>query len=81
MNLKKKEQTRPLILYEKYKQENNVAQKRPMNIDKKNQGPGRIAGNLLFTAILIIMAGLAAIGLIILVNPEGRELLINILNP
>lgn len=75
----KKNKEKPVILYEKYKQENNMVQPNQFNIEKKKHS-GSVISNLLLLAILIAMIGLSAIGVIILVHPEGQELLINILN-
>lgn len=75
----KREKEKPVILYEKYKQENNMMQPNQFNIKKKKHS-GSVISNLLLLAILIAMIGLSAIGVIILVHPEGQELLINILN-
>ena len=46
--------------------------------EKKHSGS--VISNLLLLEILIAMIGLSAIGVIILVHPEGQELQINILN-
>lgn len=74
----KKDKEKPVILYEKYKQENNMVQ--PHETEEKKKHSGSVISNLLLLAILIAMIGLSAIGVIILVHPEGQELLINILN-
>ena len=75
----KKNKEKPVILYEKYKQENNMVQPNQINIEKKKHS-GSMISNLLLVMILVAMIGLSAIGVIILVHPEGRELLINIIN-
>lgn len=75
----KREKEKPVILYEKYKQENNMVQPHQINIEKKKHS-GSMISNLLLVMILVAMIGLSAIGVIILAHPEGRELLINIIN-
>lgn len=81
MNLRKKNKEQSLILYEKYKYDHhlNMNEGRKVNEEKARPSMLRRAGNLLVTFILLGMIFFSTVGVITLLNPQMRELLIQVL--
>lgn len=74
--MRNKKEERTPILYEKYKQANE--KKQEIYVTKQPQkSPGKRMGDLLIILILLGMVGLAAVGMVTLLIPEMRVLLID----
>lgn len=79
--MRKKENLKPLILYEKYKRDNHIVPDMETSVPSKyKKSLFGLIGNVIIFGILVTMIILSAVGTITLTHPDLKEIFIQIIN-